>query len=304
MWNKLKNAFESVTRSMVSGPDTEQSQSSDVSHTPAPKKTKADDTPRQQPHQSKSSLDNTIDHRDQAVKLIVESMRHATGTNLPALANLVVWVVVDREDFNPLDYSWADQKMIDNLRLTLDNTMLEAIGRESIRLKYVVRTQLPKAVEVVKDQLYYNWSATKARKPDARVRAEISAVDGTGSLKKECYLIDSDVKKRYHIGRGVKSTGSASYRINDIVIDTDNPDSDIQQMNNCVSSTHADIVARDGQLYLQACRGGCRNSGGSPTKLIRDEKAVELDSIDLLYPLSDGDMVELGKSVLLTIHII
>ncbi len=71
------------------------------------------------------------------------------------------------------------------------------------------------------------------------------------------------------------------------------------QCNNHVSSTHADIVFKNNRYYIKAAIGGCRAIGGSPTKVVRDEKATELRDTTLLYPLEDGDIIELGKNVLL-----
>ena len=49
---------------------------------------------------------------------------------------------------------------------------------------------------------------------------------------------------------------------------------------------------------------GCRTSNGSPTKIIRDQEPIELRDSASAYRLKDGDIIELGKSVLLIFKII
>lgn len=66
-----------------------------------------------------------------------------------------------------------------------------------------------------------------------------------------------------------------------------------------VSSAHADIVFKNGNYYLRAAVGGCRALGGSPTKIVRNENVIEMRNTTLLYLLENGDILELGKNVLL-----
>ena len=118
-------------------------------------------------------------------------------------------------------------------------------------------------------------------------------------MMKPSYILDSDKKKIYHIGRGTASRKGGKYRVNDIVIKDKEADSDLLQCNMHVSSTHADIVFKNNRYYIKAAIGGCRAIGGSPTKVVRDEKATELRDTTFLCPLEDGDIIELGKNVLL-----
>ncbi len=143
-------------------------------------------------------------------------------------------------------------------------------------------------------------------KTDVRhAKAIISVFQGLGSCKEKEYVLNSDDKSVYRIGRGAisRKPGSA-YRVNDIIIDDSNPDPSIQKLNNYVSSAQADVILDDGYFYLKAMPSGCRTSGGSPTKIIRDQEPMELRDSISSYRLKDGDIIELGKSVLLLFKIL
>lgn len=289
MWNSIKKGFEFVTRVMVGGnePDAD---SSDF--TPETGTATADvDT---------DILDNAIDNRDRAVKLIVDTMKSAIGTTASALAHLVIWVQVDSPDYDPLAYAWADDKMLDNLRLALDNAMLEAVGAGSITLRFAVKEDIKASRTVVKNALYCSWQIPEPEThTEGHNNARISLISGSGSLEQEYYILDGEKKSVYHIGRGHTGQHSGSYRINDIVIENAPADETAMQANSFVSSAHADIIYRNSRFYLKACPGGCRSTGGSPTKLIHNEKALELSDVHSMHPINHGDMIELGKSVLL-----
>lgn len=259
-------------------------------------------SPRPQPEEKPQEKPRatSIESRDRAVKLLVEAMLPAVGSKSAAIANLVVHIVVDAGGYDPLDYAWADEKLKEKLRVALDNAMLEAVGSRSITLKLTPVAELPEsAVEVVGGELFYSWGADKnSPSVQAQTAARISLIEGTGSLASPFYELDSSVKTVYHIGRGIKAVGS-KFRVNDIVIRTDDADPDLQTANNHVSSNHADILSREGRFYLKACEGGCRSLQGSPTKLISGESIKELTDTNSMHPLTNGDMIELGKTVTL-----
>lgn len=289
MWKNLKKKFESMANAFNGTTESPRQQ-------PAPAEPAAEEpTPRP------SATGNAIDRRDKAVKLIVNSMAGATGTSAKMLADLTVWVAVPSKDFDPLAYAWADERMISDLRLALDNAMLEAVGSRSLVIRFDTVDRIPEnARSLVENQLYVTWRSEAPRpKEPAPVKARISAVESMGSLRRSEYLIDSAIKPVWHIGRGAVSPAAGSYRRNDIIIHDADPSADMQAVNNHVSSNHADIVARSGRFYIKACTGGCRSLGGSPTKLVHDDKPTEISDTATLHPLADGDLIELGKSVLL-----
>lgn len=130
-------------------------------------------------------------------------------------------------------------------------------------------------------------------------KAVISVYWGKGSLMASSYEIDPSVKPRYRIGRGeTSSRPDYSFRVNDIVIRTDDPEADVQALNNHVSSAHADLVFREGRFYLQVLPSGSV-SGNNSTRIIRDQIPIPVEQPGIDYPLRDGDLIELGGTVLL-----
>ena len=130
-------------------------------------------------------------------------------------------------------------------------------------------------------------------------KATLTVCRGKGSLEKDPFVVDPAEKGRYRIGRGETSNRpDYTFRINDIIIRTDDPDEAVQNLNNHVSSAHADLICREGRFYLQALPSGAL-SGCNPTRIVRDQSPVNLDQMGIDYPLQDGDLIELGNSVLL-----
>lgn len=248
-----------------------------------------------------SILNNAIDNRDQAVRLIVDSFRSATGTKAREFECLTVIVAYHETPFDPLLHAWADEEMTGNLRRELDNALLSAVGARQIDLKFVFSPEIDREQcrEIVPDCLYVSWSGVDIRPRAVLGEGWISIVADTGSLLQPIVQLDPEAKNVYRIGRGAISRRSGSIRRNDIIINDRETDPALRESNECVSSSHADIVVRNGRYCLRAADGGCRAKCGSATKLIHDDKIIELTDTATLMPLSDGDMIELGKSVTL-----
>ncbi|MDE6332631.1 MAG: hypothetical protein K2L80_08515, partial [Muribaculaceae bacterium] len=194
----------------------------------------------------------------------------------------------------------------DDLKRELTNAFLEKIGSKSLQIVLKPKSETDDCLCLIDNQVYYKWVTAETNSEDKskeipyeRVLASVSIIEGTGSMMKQSYILDSDSKKIFHIGRGVTSRKGGKYRINDIVIKDKETDHELLECNAHVSSAHADIVFKNNKFYIKAAIGGCRATGGSPTKLVRNEKATELRDTNLLYSLEDGDIIELGKSVLL-----
>ncbi|MCM1293157.1 MAG: hypothetical protein NC230_06235 [Bacteroides sp.] len=249
---------------------------------------------------SGSILHNAIDTRDRAVKLIVDSFRNAMGTRSSAFRCLTLHVVYKEDKFDPLNYPWADEKLVEDLRRELDNSLLSAIGSESITIQFVHEGELDteNMTEIAPGELYVSWKVKKIEKPTAATKVEIRLIETTGSLVENPVILTTD-KPIYHIGRGAVSRSAGAVRYNDVVIRDDEPDESLLKCNQLVSSCHADIVVRDGKFCLRASAGGCRGLGGAATKLISGERIDEMMDTSTLRPLKSGDLIELGKSVTL-----
>ena len=132
-------------------------------------------------------------------------------------------------------------------------------------------------------------------------RATISVFGGKGSLLQEQYELSSETLKKEHrkfycIGRGAfPDIEGGSYRQNHIAID----DVNNLESNKYVSRTHARIgYSGNIGFYLQVEYGGSRLSGNR-TRIFRGEEKIEVENIEVKEPLYDGDLIELGKAVVL-----
>lgn len=254
-----------------------------------------------------SLKDNAIDRRDKAVKAIVKSLQQAMGSSLNSLSRMDVWVIIPEKDYNPMDFSWADEDFKKELRLSFDNSLLENIGKEYLEVSLIPKNKLPQAhVSVFEGELYYSWNqapenTTEEKEKVQEVPAEgwISIMEGSGSLEGSPIHIDASEKQIYKIGRGKSTRKYGRLRVNDIVIKTDEYNPTLADANKYVSSGQADIVIHNNKIYIRAAIGGCRAMGGVATKVCRNEAAHELRDTESLYLLKNGDEIELGKRVIL-----
>ena len=247
-----------------------------------------------------------IDKRAFVINELLKKFRSSTGTDTKLMENLVIIVIRNDEDDDMAKYDWIGKRFEDDLKRELTNAFLEKIGSKSLQIILKPKSETEDCISLIDNQVYYKWGKADTSVDDKpkeipyeRVVASVSIIEGTGSMMQPSYVLDSDRKKIFHIGRGVTSRKGGKYRVNDIVIKDKEADHDLIECNAHVSSTHADIVFKNNKFYIKAAIGGCRAIGGSPTKLVRDEKATELRDTNLLYPLEDGDIIELGKNVLL-----
>ena len=247
-----------------------------------------------------------IDKRAFVINELLKKFRSSTGTDTKLMENLVIIVIRNEEDDDMTKYDWIGKRFEDDLKRELTNAFLEKIGSKSLQIILKPKSETEDCISLIDNQVYYKWGKADTSVDDKpieipyeRVIASVSIIEGTGSMMQPSYVLDSDRKKIFHIGRSVTSRKGGKYRVNDIVIKDKEADHDLIECNAHVSSTHADIVFKNNKFYIKAAIGGCRTIGGSPTKLVRDEKATELRDTNLLYPLEDGDIIELGKNVLL-----
>ena len=134
-------------------------------------------------------------------------------------------------------------------------------------------------------------------------KASISIFGNKGSLLNSAIyelsneILEKEHRKFYNIGRGeFPDMDGGGYRQNHIVID----DKNNLEINKYVSRAHARIGYSDNiGFYLQVEYGGSRLSGNR-TRIFRGEgKAIEVENIDVKEPLLNGDLIELGKAVVL-----
>ncbi len=134
-------------------------------------------------------------------------------------------------------------------------------------------------------------------------KASISIFGDAGSLMQEKYILSSDEMKEkmisaYNIGAGRFPKIPTGYRENHIAID-DNPQSPQVEKNKYVSRMHAHIgFSETFGFYLQVEKDGTRLLG-KRTRIFRGEEKIECDNPQVKIPLNDGDLIELGKAVVL-----
>lgn len=248
-----------------------------------------------------------IDKRAFVIDALLKKFRNSTGTDSRLMENLLIIVVRNEDDDDMSKYDWVGERFESDLRRALSDAFLDRIGSKSLKIELRPKPDGPDCISLIDNRIYYTWSKPEAaaelkKKDDVpyqRASAYISVVKGTGSLAQAVYELDTDSRTSWHIGRGVTARKGGKYRINDIVVKDTESNPDLMECNGHVSSAHADIIYKNNRFYLRAAIGGCRACGGSPTKLVRDEQAVELRDTSIVYPLADGDMLELGKKVLL-----
>ena len=188
------------------------------------------------------------------------------------------------------------------LRIQFDDMGFKSLGNGKIEV--FERPSSADAHSVYSDIIFAEIVTKESNIHHAPRKARITIFRGKGSLKQEEYILDTavDNKKVYCIGRGEISTKGGVFRDNDIVINEAEPDPAIADLNNYVSSSHANIEVHDGGFYLKAMQGGIAN--GNATKYIRDGKVFKLETDSMSYPLKDGDLIELGRTVLLKFEIL
>lgn len=247
-----------------------------------------------------------IDKREFIVQEFLRKFKSSTGTDSPYVKDLVVIAVRDDDNDDMTQYDWAGNRFEEELKRELANAFLSSIGSSSLCVELKPKSEIIDCLCLIENKVYYKWGKLKnstdtslSNEQYKRVTATISIFDGNGSLQEDSYILDSDSKTIYHIGRGKSSRKEGKYRINDIVINDNEVHQELRNLNLHVSSAHADIVFKNGNYYLRAAVGGCRALGGSPTKIVRNENVIEMRNTTLLYLLEDGDILELGKNVLL-----
>lgn len=211
-----------------------------------------------------------------------------------------------------VEQTLRDPETQKELRREFDNAGFYGLGQGAINIRQGRPADNQAYTTVHPDSLYITFaqpplanssgpSAISA--PSAAPTLTLTILDDSGSMVQPSYTLNPTTKQRFCIGRGQTSRRQNTYRINDVIIRTDDPNEDMQRRNNCVSSCHADVIFRDGDFFLQVQPGGCRNTGGSATKVIRNQQATEMLDTNTLYRLHNDDILDLGRQVFLRVSI-
>ncbi len=222
-------------------------------------------------------------------------------TNVEATKNkeLIIWM--DTDSFTFYSFDGFNKELLDYISIERGYLFSEIelkIGKpdndnECRQLKY--NSEFNEITLYIQEKKKSFLNVNKARK------ASVSIAYGKGDLEKNIYMLSSDElkkehKKQYNIGRQEFPTmENGNYRHNNIVID----DTKNRDINGHVSRAHAHIgYSETIGFYLQVEFDGSRLSGNR-TRIIRNDEKIEVENINAKEPLIDGDLIELGKTVLL-----
>lgn len=302
LWDKIKDLF--VDDIDEETPDTPK-QPTQPTQLADKKQPASEDVAEEKPKPSPSapkkkntkiaSSNNYIENKNQATQLITTCLSKYADSTDKDLAVLELWVI--RDPNSPI-VPWADEAFLNDLRKELHQERIIGIKKIKLYLPTYeefleLKKQRPEIMPIERTRLYYHThSAGKSGPVSVKGQtAWLSCIQGQNNLQQDTFELNPGQKKQWLIGRG--SNGKPMAVPNDIVI---NPD--------CrnVSSTQATIIYDDGQYWLACRKGGCRNLGGTVTKIIRtDGTEQELLTLSpkLLPPLKEGDVIMLARTIYL-----
>ncbi len=249
-------------------------------------------------NETKKKLPNSVEIRNRIKKSTLSMLNslYLANPELCKTKHLVVWLDTDTITFNSysgfgqeLENYWVVESGYSFEKVDLrqgkpenekDARMIDA-GVESIAI-YLQEHKAGLGRSVVK-------------------RARVSVIGSKGSLVQDpCELssemLEKEGVKCFNIGRGAfPNVGEGGYRQNNIAID----DKNNLETNRYVSRAHAHIgFSETIGFYLQVEYGGSRLSGNR-TRIFRGEEKIEVENVEVKEPLQNGDLIELGKAVVL-----
>lgn len=195
----------------------------------------------------------------------------------------------------------------EQLRLALDNAHYTNVCIDGIHIGTKIPGQTRRIITLIEEHVWLTLTPQSINIPEdiaeGHTIATISAMSpsggsqgaSSGALLAESYLLQADEQHVWHIGRGEIVDRPGKFRQNDIAI---------VPSERHVSSMQADISWREGKFYITPCPSGCSAMGGAPTKVLRDGKTIDLLSPSVAVPLTDNDIIELGRTVKLRFNTI
>ena len=242
---------------------------------------------------------NTLETKEILLHIVCDMFSKLPGAlEMDTDRRLVIWLDTDQLTFQTYDTTQYRQRILEALVNECDirfQTVAFNIGKPAEELRCTPVGQSGK--------VYLQISENIPAVQKAPQRASISIYGSAGSLLKEQYTLSSDEMKvenisAYNIGAGEFPQIPSGYRHNHIAID-DNSQSPMIEKNKYVSRKHAHIGFSESLgFYLQVELDGTRLVG-KRTRIFRGEKVIECDNPQAKIPLQNGDLLELGKAVVL-----
>lgn len=187
----------------------------------------------------------------------------------------------------------------EELRLELENKELKILN--GFKWSFKINEEPPKNAFCISKGLFLSVIT----KDFSNNKASIIALKG--KLQRDKYILDSKVSSKFNIGRGDIPLLDNNMPHNNFIVIKE-PDEFLNksvpeyELNRRVSRAHACIVYYPNHGFaLKVYSGGCNyNNEGNRTRIFRDGfKTIDLQDLDITYPLKDNDKIELGKSVVL-----
>ncbi|GHT84320.1 hypothetical protein FACS18947_1610 [Bacteroidia bacterium] len=285
MFNKLINFF---------SPKDEESVPAETPQVETPPKEKS----------KTATASNAVTFRNNLVSAIVNKLRPQAFAD-KVDGSYTLFVAGTDDDLNyQAEVNKPDFK--NDLLLALENANITAVAH----VPWAIKTKIPPEnatgiSDVIKGVhlQYINKATEVVPKQPVHTKAKVSIWHDRGSLEQDYYLLDSDKQKSYNIGRGLFN--EETFHENHIAINDREGNSDIIDLNAHVSRTHAKIVFVDGKGFcLQVLAGGSKLHSENRTRIVHGEEAsVEVQDLKIKHQLYDGDVIELGRNVLLKFEI-
>lgn len=241
----------------------------------------------------------TLDDRELMLRNVVSTLaKRIEFRNAMDGKKLVLWLDCDQLTFSAYDNESYRQQML--------SALVNEKGFEFDQVAFSLGKPAPElhATQIGDNDLEYLQVVENEKVPEpVSCKAVISIFGEAGSLVQDKYILSpEDMKEKmipcYNIGAGKFPKIPTGYRENHIAID-DNPDSPMVEKNKFVSRMHAHIGFSDKfGFYFQVEKDGTRLLG-KRTRIFRGEEKIECETPEAKIPLQDGDLIELGKAVVL-----
>ncbi|GAB6120560.1 FHA domain-containing protein [Dysgonomonas termitidis] len=269
-----------------------------------PKETPQQEVPRAERQEKKGNnpqtATDTVTFRSNLIEAIVNKLRpQAFADKVDGYYTL--YVAGTNDDLNyQAEINKAD--FLNDLLLALENANITAVAN----VPWTIKTELPpenaagisEVMPGIRLQ-YVNKVAEATPAQPVHTKARVSIWHGRGSLVQNSYQLDSTKQKTYNIGRG--EFNEETFHENHIVINDRESNPDKNELNTYVSRMHAKIVFVEGKGFcLQVLPGGSKLASNGRTRIIHGEdSSVEAQNLNVRYQLFNGDIIELGRKVLL-----
>lgn len=301
---KLGNALQNEKTAQNSPDDEKHEQKEENNEPPRQKETTQQQTKQNaddagEKSEQPQNTSQKMDAKDELPRKISQTLKKVVEyRNATDGKTLVVWLDCGQLPFNNYNTEEYRQQVLSYL--------VNENGFGFKRVSFSLGKPAPElhATRIGDNDLEYLQVIEEEKVPEqVSCKAVISVFGEAGSLLEDKYIISvEDMKEKmitfYNIGAGKFPKIPTGYRENHIAID-DNPGSPMVEKNKFVSRMHAHIGFSDKLgFFFQVEKDGTRLVG-KRTRIFRGEEKIECENPEAKIPLQDGDLIELGKAVVL-----